>query len=171
MQKRMRKFLKVSLEQYIKDIEEKQNENVIAIQKEYEDIVLPRRATQNSAGYDFYSPKTFELEPGEQIKLATGIRVHMNEDEWLGLYIRSGHGFKYGVRLNNSVAVIDSDYVKALNQGHIHIALYNGGNKLFKIERGEAFAQGIFQKYFLTDDDEPRQMERFGGMGSTSSVE
>jgi dUTP pyrophosphatase len=166
----MRKFLKVSLEQYIKDTGEEQEEKIITVQKEYEDIVLPKRATQHSAGYDFYSPRAFQLEPGEQIKLPPGIKVIMNEDEWLGLYIRSGHGFKFGVRLKNSVAVIDADYVKALNEGHIHIALYNGGDKLFKVNKGEAFAQGIFQKYFLTDDDEPWQNERLGGIGSTSQA-
>ncbi|ADY56530.1 deoxyUTP pyrophosphatase [Syntrophobotulus glycolicus DSM 8271] len=163
----MRRFLKVSYEQYRKDSDDGEENGELS--KEYEDIILPRRATRCSAGYDFYAPRAFALEPGGQIKLATGIRAIMNEDEWLGLYIRSGHGFKFGVRLKNSVAVIDADYANALNEGHIQIAIYNGGDKLLRVEKGEAFAQGVFQKYLLTEDDNPRQSERLGGMGSTSS--
>ncbi|MFQ9801334.1 MAG: hypothetical protein ACLR23_23245 [Clostridia bacterium] len=42
---------------------------------------------------------------------------------WLGIYIRSSLGFKYGVRLVNSVAVIDADYAWADNEGHLKIDL------------------------------------------------
>lgn len=158
-----RKFEKISLEQYFSDLEG----NKEKIKKEYEDILLPKRATKFSAGYDFFAPRDFTLNPGEEIKVATGIKAFMHEDEWLGLYVRSGHGFKYSVRLKNSVAVIDSDYVNAKNEGHIWIAIYNGGNKIFQVKKGEAFAQAVFQKYLLVDDDYPVNEKRLGGIGST----
>lgn len=45
----------------------------------YDRIVLPKRATVGSAGYDFFAPGDFELWPGEQITIPTGIRVSMRE--------------------------------------------------------------------------------------------
>ena len=46
----------------------------------YEEIKLPVRATTGSAGYDFYTPFTFHLKPGETIKIPTGIRVKMEDN-------------------------------------------------------------------------------------------
>ena len=40
----------------------------------YDEIKLPKRATKGSAGYDFFSTLDFSLNPGESIKIPTGIR-------------------------------------------------------------------------------------------------
>lgn len=157
----MRKFLKVSLEQFKNDFKESNYKEV------YNKIKMPIRATNLSAGYDFYSPKEYILEPNESIKIPTGIRVKMQNDEWLGIYIRSSFGFKYNVRPKNAVGIIDADYINADNEGHIWIALYNHGDKKLTIKKGEPFAQGIFQKYLLVENDEPKEIHRNGGIGST----
>ena len=47
------------------------------------------RATAGSAGYDFKSPITFTLYPGETIKIPTGIRVAIDEGWVLKVYPRS----------------------------------------------------------------------------------
>ena len=57
------------------------------LQKIYEDIKLPKRATAGSAGYDFYTPETFSLKSGETIKIPTGICVEMEEGWVLKLYL------------------------------------------------------------------------------------
>ena len=61
----------------------------------YEEIKLPKRATAGSAGYDFYAPDDFVIEPGKTIKIPTGIRVEMEENWVLKCYPRSGLGFKF----------------------------------------------------------------------------
>jgi len=156
----MRKFEKISEKEYEKVLKEKCS---------YDDIKLPIRSTKHSAGYDFISPFTFELNPGETIKVPSGIKVTMNEDEFLAILVRSSMGFKYNVRLCNQVGIIDSDYYNNPdNEGHMFIALKNEGEKVFKVEKGEKYAQGIFQKYLLTDDDEA-QGDRLGGFGSTNN--
>lgn len=135
----------------------------------YSDIKKPTRATRHSAGYDFYSPIAFTLEVGETIKVPTGIKVYVHDDEYLGIHVRSSFGFKYNVRLMNSTGIIDADYVdNPANEGHIWIALYNGGTKPLTVEAGDAFAQGIFVKFLLCDDDESNA-DRAGGFGSTSA--
>ena len=89
--KRIAKFHKVSLEQFKKDwidtfgLDEEAN-----IEEIYENIKLPRRATAGSAGYDFFAPVRLILEPGETLKIPTGIRVEMDPEWVLKCYPRSG---------------------------------------------------------------------------------
>ena len=136
----------------------------------YERIQLPRRATQGSAGYDFYSTLDFTLNPGETIKIPTGIRAWMEPGWVLKLYPRSGLGFKYRLQLNNTVGIIDSDYYGADNEGHIFIKITNDSNegKALSLKEGEAFCQGIFLEFGITQDDAADGL-RSGGFGSTSA--
>lgn len=109
--KRIAKFHKVSFEQFKEGwMGEFPQTTEAKLQKIYEDIKLPKRATAGSAGYDFYTPETFSLKSGETIKIPTGICVEMEEGWVLKLYPRSGLGFKYRLQLDNSVGIIDSDY-------------------------------------------------------------
>lgn len=58
--------------------------------KEYDDLIFPKRATKGSAGYDFFAPFDFTLNPGETIKFPTGFRCKMKDNIVLKLYPRSG---------------------------------------------------------------------------------
>ena len=158
------KFEFVSKEQYLMDFEFKEDACEV-----YSKLKKPHRATAMSAGYDFYSPFDFHLEPGMTIKIPTGIRAKMPEDYVLMIYPRSGLGFKYRLQLNNTVGVIDSDYYNALNEGHIMIKITNDSNegKALDIKAGEGFAQGIFMQYGIVEDDDAKDI-RVGGFGSTT---
>ena len=127
---------------------------------------LPRRATAGSAGYDFFSPLSFSLAPGSCVRIPTGVRARIDDGWVLMLFPRSGLGFKYRLQLNNTVGVVDADYFGARNEGHIFIKLTNAGDRTVSVGAGEAFAQGIFLPFGLTDDDDARG-ERTGGFGST----
>ena len=127
---------------------------------------LPRRATSGSAGYDFFAVRDIELAPGETIKMPTGIRVKIDEGWVLKIYPRSSLGFKYRLTLNNTVGIIDSDYYYAENEGHIFIKMTNCGDKEIVLEKGKAFAQGVFVEYGITYDDDCDGI-RVGGFGST----
>lgn len=154
--KRIAKFSKVSLNQFLLSGEE----------KDYFDIILPRRATVGSAGYDFFAPKEYSLAPNETAKIPTGIRVEIENGWVLKIYPRSSLGFKYRLSLDNTVGIIDSDYFYADNEGHIFIKMTNCGDKPLVIEKGKAFAQGIFVEYGITFDDDCASL-RTGGIGST----
>jgi len=127
---------------------------------------LPRRATSGSAGYDFYAPSAFDLDPGKTISIPTGVRARISEGWVLMLFPRSGLGFKYRLQLNNTVGIVDADYFNARNEGHIFIKLTNAGDRSIHVDAGEAFAQGVFLPFGLTEDDDA-QGERTGGFGST----
>ena len=163
---RIAKFLKVSEDNFISSLDGFSKEEA---KKIYEDIKLPLRATKYSAGYDFYSPFDFTLKPGETIKIPTGIRAKMREDYALFLLPRSGLGFKYRLQLNNTIGLIDADYFYSDNEGHIFAKITNDSNegKVISVKKGEAFIQGAFLSYGITEDDEVNSI-RNGGFGSTS---
>lgn len=134
---------------------------------------LPKRATKNSACYDFfYHGKDLSIAPGELSNaIPTGVKAYMLSDEVLMCFVRSGHGFKYSVRLANSTGIIDSDYYGNLkNEGEIYVKLHNQGNEALVLKNGDAFMQAMFQKYLLVDGDSHEEgATRNGGLGSTSS--
>ena len=133
-----------------------------------EDVILPKRATSGSAGYDIFSPYTFTLKPGESKVVNTGLNVLLGANQVLMIYPRSGLGFKYKAQLANTVGIIDSDYILSDNHGNIMIKIFNDGDEKFSIEKGSAFAQAICVNYFLTDDDMLSEKKiRNGGFGST----
>ena len=164
--KRVGKFEFVSFDNFkssFDDLDEK------TLKEMYDNLKKPARATKGSAGYDFYLPIDITLNPGETIKIPTGIRVSMLENYVLKIYPRSGLGFKYRLQLNNTVGIIDSDYYYSDNEGHIFAKITNDSNenKVLSLKKGDAFMQGIFVEYGITFDDDVTSI-RNGGFGSTS---
>lgn len=157
------RFEKVSKTQFDQD----QKVLLSCEESNYDEIVLPKRATKGSAGYDFYSPVDVTIKPGELVKIPSGIRCFIEDGYVLDIFPRSSLGFKYQMCLANTVGIIDSDYYDADNEGHIIVALVNRGNKDIVINKGDRFVQGIFLKYYLAEEEEVNQ-QRTGGFGSTN---
>jgi dUTPase len=187
----------------------------------YDKIIPPSRSTTGSAGYDFHMPYPVTLPIYTPVLIPTGIRcvfhTNMNDsynydknmnqvidassDSYKGysldIYPRSSIGFKYQCYLANTVAIIDEDYYKSKNYGHIMIKLIKFGpgsieNMVYRatmpvyaenaknihaaivqgtdleLNTGDRFAQGIFHEVFAaTNDDETKMNKRVGGLGST----
>jgi dUTP pyrophosphatase len=128
---------------------------------------LPKRSTQFAAGYDFECVEEVVIKPNEIKLVPTGIKAYMQRDEYLGLYLRSSIPLKKGLMKGNSVGIVDSDYYSnPSNDGHIMFQVINVSNQPVVIEKGERIGQGIFQKFFLADDDIAGG-ERTSGFGST----
>lgn len=138
-------------------------------EEQYNDfVILPRRSTRGSAGYDFFMPTSIAIAPHTTAKIETGIKARMEENDVLLLFIRSSIGIKRDLGLPNGVAVIDSDYYNNKNnEGNIIIAIHNYGDETQYLETGERVMQGVFTKYFVVDDDEPVSEQRMGGIGSS----
>lgn len=136
---------------------------------EKERVTLPQRATSRSAGYDLRALEGASIAPGETHLFKTGLKAAMEEDEVLLIFPRSSLAVKKGLRLSNSVAVIDADYYgNPDNDGHIMISLFNFSQETQVIEAGDRIAQGVFVKYEVTDDDHVNG-SRQGGFGSTKT--
>ena len=177
-------FKKVSREQFSKDFTKMAAKHsaissplTILVDKMYDQIKLPERATRCSAGYDFFMPRcddivTVSLHNGESVVIPTGIKCKLPQKFSLNLYPRSGLGFKYGLQLLNTVGIIDADYYNNPdNEGHIMIAIKVTNlpeGETLNIKSGDAFAQGIITPYFIFNNDSANGL-RVGGMGSTSN--
>ena len=167
---RIAEFKKISKEQFLADgARLLPNYTEAELSQMYEDIRLPKRATSGSAGYDFYIPCPIKLMPNETITIPTGIRARIDDGWFLMCCPRSGLGFKYRLRLDNTVGIIDSDYFYSDNEGHIFAKLTNDTreDKTIQIPAGTGFMQGIFVEYGITVDDDADAV-RNGGFGSTT---
>lgn len=177
---RIATFEKVSFEQFRKDYLDQVMQQNAPCQSEivteyirhmYDNIKMPQRATAESAGYDFYLPFDIKIPVGGVVTIPTGIRCNMDMGWKLDLLPRSGHGFKYGIRLINTIGLIDSDYYDAENEGHIMVRLINDSSvaKEFCLSVGSSFCQGVFQAFGITRDDQAAGA-RTGGFGSTDQT-
>ena len=128
--------------------------------------VLPTRATEHSAGLDFYASADIGVASGWRVTVPTGISVAIPPGHYGALHIRSGHAKKRGLSLANSVGVIDSDY-----RGEIMAVIENRGQIPYVIKAGERFCQLVIQEYVHTDVVEVDKLDDTvragGGFGST----
>ncbi|MBR0426602.1 MAG: hypothetical protein IJK18_00125 [Clostridia bacterium] len=149
----MRDFEKISFKQFVKDIK-----NDIRL---YNDIKIPQRDSDYTAGYDIYLLEDIKLEKNEIKKIPTGLKCYFGKDEVLLLVVRSSMGFKYNIRLCNQVGVIDADYYNNEdNEGHIWLRVQNEGDKTIEFKKGKAIAQGIFMKYLTTNSNNTLKLKR-----------
>ena len=119
------------------------------------DFPMPERKTKMAAGYDIYLPEDVTLEAHKLKMVPTGVKAYMQDDEFLGVHIRSSIAIKKGLALVNNVGIIDADYYNNEdNEGHIMLGLFNTTDSDVTLPKGERVAQGIFYKY-LTNSSSP----------------
>ena len=131
---------------------------------------IPTKGTEKSAGFDLYAaisePK--EIAPHGMIKIPTDVAIELPPNTFGAIYPRSGIATKRGLRLSNSVAVIDEDY-----RGNCIIPIYNDSDQVQTIEPKERIAQLVIQPYipaFIAMVEELSDTERgSGGFGSTGT--
>ena len=127
------------------------------------EIVLPRRATEYSAGYDLRTPVEIELPAHSRVLVPTGVTCKLDIDEYLQIVPRSGLALKRGITVLNTPGTIDADYYP----NEIGVILFNTTDTDLVIQKGERIAQAILQTYGIMEDDAPVERKREGGFGST----
>lgn len=126
-----------------------------------------KRATVDSAGYDFISDEDIEFKAGAWTEIDTGVCLYNKNlkeipswANWVFLiYPRSSLGMKYGMVFRNP-PVIDKDYpgtIKLLIKTDVDIV----------IQKGDKLCQGIFFPFYTMADEERPKIKRTGGIGST----
>jgi dUTP pyrophosphatase len=147
---------------------------------------MPTRATEGSAGYDFYSPVSVALKPGESTIIDLGVSQQPSMVSETTLYgidgvsryieskkiesnyvlllaIRSSLAFKHSLRAINPIAIIDSDYTDTIKFG-----IVNDGKESYTIQKGDRICQGVFTHFLTVDqNDIVIDKKRTGGIGST----
>ena len=145
----------------------------LKVKKLHPDAKLPTYGSKGAACFDLYA-----LDDGsplygglpiqfiEDFTFRTGLSFEIPDGYVMHIYSRSGHGFKHGVRLANSVGVIDSDYV-----GEVMVCLANDSDGLFEVKAGDRIAQAMLvpvNQVSFTEVQELKDTERgASGFGST----
>lgn len=129
----------------------------------------PKRQTVGSAGYDFYLPMDLDMVPGKTYTIGTG--VHLTDEDvpagydgrWFMMLVpRSGLGVRHGLRLVNTVGIIDSDYRDEI----IATITVDVPTRLVA---GSRFMQGIIIPYLVLEGEDEPWSVRNGGHGSTGN--
>lgn len=108
------------------------------------------------------------INPGETIVYGTGVQVSIPEGYVMLVYPRSSTGIKMHCMLSNTTGVIDSGY-----RDEIQMAITNFGNMAVEINDGQRLAQFMIiprpkvNLIQVEDDEEFRNNDRMGGVGST----
>ena len=134
----------------------------------FEDLPLPKYATDGSEGTDIYAAvkEPVEIAPGAVVLVPTSLAISLEHGFECQVRSRSGLAIKNGVFALNSPGTIDSDY-----RGEIKIILANFSKESFFVQRGDRIAQLIVAKYEKIDwelvDALPESDRGEGGFGST----
>ncbi len=140
----------------------------LKIKKLSANAVVPQYATEGSACFDLRAVCNAEVPAFEGMAIRTGLAVEVPKGFALMLYSRSGHGFSHGLRLSNSVGVVDSDY-----RGEVVVKLHNDSHTPFSFEAGDRIAQAMLvqvpQVVFEVVDELTNTARGTGGFGSTGA--
>ena len=128
---------------------------------------VPTYATDGSAAFDIYADMSINIDSDDLEIISTGIAVEVPDGHVLLIHSRSGHGFRYGLRLSNCTGVIDSDY-----RGEIKVAMtLDMPDGYVCIERGDRIAQGMIvpveRVEFELTDELSETVRGNNGLGST----
>lgn len=141
----------------------------VKVKRLNDSAVLPKRATEGSAGADLYAciNEPLTIAPGELVKIPTGIAIELESNGLAAfLFARSGLGVKHGITLSNSVGVVDSDY-----RGEICVGLCNVSSEPYTIQPNERVAQMVIMPVACADFVEAEELSNTvrgeGGFGST----
>lgn len=114
----------------------------------HQDAVLPGHATEGAACVDIHAliepdarlidPRRRFVNAGDKLVVRTGLAFEIPAGHCMLIFSRSGHGFKNGVRLANSVGVIDADY-----RGELMVSLQNDSGTAMPVRNGDRIAQAM----------------------------
>ena len=106
----------------------------------YEGLPPVTRMTVGSAGYDLHAACDGEMivEPGKVVLVPAGFEMAVPPGYEAQVRPRSGLALKSRIGLLNSPGTIDSDY-----SGEVGVILFNFGDTVFTVSRGDRIAQMV----------------------------
>ena len=144
------------------------NAPCVRVYRKDKNAALPRYATKGAAGADVEAciPVDCTIQPGERVKISTGLTLEIPSGWEAQLRPRSGLALRYGITILNTPGTIDSDY-----RGELEILLINLGTEPYTVHNGDRIAQLVFSpapQACLEETEKAGFTERGkGGFGST----
>lgn len=137
---------------------------ILKVKKVHPEAMVPAYAHPNDAGMDLYSAEEITLNPGQVVRIKTGIAVEI-PDGYVGLcWDRSGLSTNHS--LKTVAGVIDAGY-----RGEILVGMINLGKEAYTFNKGDKIAQMLIQKIEHPEIVESTELAETargeGGFGST----
>ena len=160
------------------------------IERLYDDVEIPVRATAGSAGHDlraYLKERTVRhsdglrvderraaeekgawaitLAPGEMALIPLGFRTRLPDGIEAQIRPRSGQVFKQALTIPNAPGTVDADYAEEWM-----VIVRNDSAQPRRIAHGERIAQAVFARHAVLELREgmvQRSTQRSGGFGST----
>lgn len=130
---------------------------------DYGDEYLPVRKTLDSCGCDFVIPCDLDMEPDRWYTIDLGIHLEKGDvmpHQFLMIVPRSSTGMKQGLRLKNTVGIIDADYRDSI-KATIAVDIP------YTYHKGDRILQGIVLDWYNLGGARVENNKRVGGIGST----
>ena len=165
----------------------------VIFEKLADDVHVPTRATEQSAGYDIRAhlssgpvrvhrggggetlsvsavstgngTPSIILEPGDRALVPTGFRARLPDGYEAQIRMRSSLAWKRGLTVPNAPGTVDADY-----PDEWFVLVLNSAPHPIRIEHGERIAQVVLHKYRVACWEEGSvaiSTDRAGGLGST----
>jgi dUTP pyrophosphatase len=138
----------------------------LRVKKLSEDAIIPTRGSGGAVGYDLYSMDDVIIKPLQRALVCTGIVIVLPSGVYGRVAPRSGLAVKHGIQVG--AGVIDPDYT-----GEIKVVLFNQGDKIFEVKKGDRIAQLVLEKCETPQIEEIGKIEETvrgsSGFGSTGS--
>ena len=133
------------------------------------ELPLPHFATDGAAAMDLCAciDAPVVIPAGKRTVIPSGIAIALPSADYVALlFSRSGMGIRSGIRLSNSVGVIDSDY-----RGEIGVGLHNTSDADYTVNPGDRIAQLMITPVVRPSiewvEELPASDRGVGGFGST----
>ena len=124
------------------------------------DFIQPMYQTAGAAAFDLYLQDDLYLTPGEPVKISLGFSADIEDGYSVQIIPRSSAGMNWGIRLWNTVGLIDSDY-----KGEWCAVLESA--KPVRFRRGDRLLQAFVTWSFRADGIDADDAERGTHSGST----
>ena len=150
------RFEKVSIEIFTRDwikFFPEDEDNPEYIQAIYNNIKLPTRKTNKSAGYDFFIPMDVIFCSEGEMVIPTGIKCTKIPDNKILLFHTQNNNSISNFDIVNITGIIDANNSDTKEEYHIIIKMTNNSEFEFNIDQGKPFCQGVIQNYYITNDD------------------
>ena len=125
-----------------------------------DNFIAPRYKTKGAAAFDLYLQDDLYLTPGEPAKISLGFAADIEDGYSVQIIPRSSAGMNWGIRLWNTVGLIDSDY-----KGEWCAVLESA--KPVQFRRGDRLLQAFVTWSFRADGIDADDAERGTHSGST----
>ena len=143
----------------------------VRVYRKDKSAALPKYATAGAAGADVeaFIPADITLQPGERVKIPTGLVLEIPPSWEAQVRPRSGLALKHGITVLNAPGTIDSDY-----RGELEIILVNLGTEAYTVHSGDRIAQLVFSPAPQLSMEAAEELEDTqrggGGFGSTGII-